>query len=834
MKLRRGVAFVLLPALAGWLIGQFAGDGPLGVVSPSGAGRYEKYPALARDPNGDLWLARTSYESGRDEILVSRFRDGAWTQGQRIDEGQGVEGAAKLLLDRDGALWVFWHGRRSGRWSVFARRNGGAGWERETRLSDPSIDCLHPTAVVDNRGRIWLAWEAGTPGGFQIETGWLDKGLFTSGATIFSSGLDRRPWLESCPDGRVFLAWDSTRSHNYDIWLAEATATGPGFGAPRQVTADASIDDSPSLACTSDGSLWLAWNAMRSKKSEPLRADRHSGEAFVRVLREGRWLAPPGPAPGLSPGQVSHGAVVKTARDAVDPYWHWKQTQNYPRVFRDGRDRCWIIWRTDATGAHNFDLWGRVHDGKSWSPELHLTDFSPGRDEWPTAATIPDSTLWLAWEGQTLPDQENAARLSGGDVDLYNTLGNPNVALVGRLSPLPAEGWRNAPLESAPEEVFRKVDLNEPIVPGPPPGGADTSDGRWKIFFGDPHMHSVLSDGKTGLPDQLLALARDHLGLDFAVVSDHAEMGILQASEFAELQLTAKLFDEPGRFVSLTGWEWTAGSRYGHRVVLQEDEGGPPLSWARPDGDSIEALYAHLRQHGGIVSPHHTGNATWGRWNPEAAHDEQLEPNFEIASWHGRFEFYGNPREGRRQVPGHQYQDALRRGRHVGVMAASDTHHLSPGEGGLTAILAERLDRESLFEALQARRNYATSGPRIVLEFTANGQPMGSRIQAQGSVRMSVRVEGTAPVDRVEIVRNLIDTFAAVRLEQDPAGSEGVYMVYEPRDPQAGSIIKVPDTRRLSFSVVDEDEFSGETSYYVRVTQTDGHQAWASPIWVSR
>ncbi len=834
MTRRRGIALTLLLVMAGWrLVAQVGRDHWNGVESPTATGRYEKYPSLAWDQEGNLWLSRTSYASGRDEVLVSRLQGETWTAGERIDAGQGVEGGSQLILDADGSLWVFWHGRRSGRWSVFARRKGDHGWEEERRLSDPTADALHPTAALDKQGRIWLAWEVGR---FQIQTGWLDKGRYFPGSTISSSGLDRRPWLTSCPGGQVFLAWDSTRGGNYDIWFAEAilVTAPPAFRPPRPVTADASIDDSPSLACTSDGSLWLAWNAMRSKKSERLRTDRHSGDAFVRVYRDGTWFAPPGTAPGLLPGQVSHGAVVKTERDAVDPYWHWKQTQNYPRVFADGQERVWIIWRTDATGAHNFDLWARVHDGTSWSPELHLTEFSPGRDEWPAAAVIPGSTLWLAWEGQSLPNEENAEGLSGGDVDLYNTLANPNVILVGRLQPPVVAGWESAPLQPAPAEVYREAELNEPMAPGPPPGGAETSDGRWKVFFGDPHMHSVLSDGKTGLPDQLLALARDHLGLDFAVVSDHAEMGILQASEFAELQLTAKLFDEPGRFVSLTGWEWTAGSRYGHRVTLQEDEGGPPLSSALPEGDTIEALYAHLRSHGGIVSPHHTGNATWGRWNPEAHHDEELEPNFEIASWHGRFEFYGNPWEGRRQVPGHQYQDALRRGRHVGTMAASDTHHLSPGEGGLTAILADRLDRASLFEALQARRNYATSGPRILLEFTANGQPMGSKIQAKGSLRMSVRVEGTAVVDRVEIVRNLIDTFAAVRLEQDPSGPEGVYMVYEPRDPQGGSILKVPDTRQLSFSVQDDDEFAGETSYYVRVTQVDGNQAWSSPIWVTR
>src|SRR6185503_20608 len=184
-------------------------------------------------------------------------------------------------------------------------------------------------------------------------------------------------------------------------------------------------------------------------------------------------------------------------------------------------------------------------------------------------------------------------------------------------------------------------------------------------------------------------------------------------------------------------------------------------------------------------------------------------------------EYYGNPHEGRRQVPGHQWHDALRRGRHVGAMAASDTHHLTPGEGGITAVLAERLDRESIFDAIRNRRNYATTGPRIVLEFTAAGAPMGSRITHSGPLEIEVRVEGTSAVDRVEIVRNLIDTFAMIRIEQNPAGRDGVYVLYDPADPQGTNRVASDDTSRVSFSVTDRSVPETETSYYVRVTQAD-------------
>jgi hypothetical protein len=360
--------------------------------------------------------------------------------------------------------------------------------------------------------------------------------------------------------------------------------------------------------------------------------------------------------------------------------------------------------------------------------------------------------------------------------------------------------------------------------------GVATTDGRWRVYFGDLHSHTILSDAKTGLPEELYWLFRDRAGLDFAAVTDHAEMGQLQRHEFAENVLVAQRFTT-ARFVGLWGFEWTADPRFGHRIVLLPGDSSAPLSFGDPSGNDVEKLYAYLRNEGGVTSTHHTGQALWGRWNPAAPHDVAAEPNFELSSWHGRFEFYGNPHEGRRQVPGHQYQDALRAGHRVGVLGSSDAHFMNVGEGGLTAVLADRLDRAAIFDALRHRRTYATSGPRILLDVTANGAPVGSEIASDSGVVLAVRVEGTAPIDRVEIVRDVRDTWALVRTTQSGAG--GTFLLYDPAEPQGGRSLAATDLRRATFTVRDAPR-GGETSYYVRVTQTDGHQAWSSPIWVAR
>src|SRR5690606_14505380 len=73
--------------------------------------------------------------------------------------------------------------------------------------------------------------------------------------------------------------------------------------------------------------------------------------------------------------------------------------------------------------------------------------------------------------------------------------------------------------------------------------------------------------------------------------------------------------------------------------------------------------------------------------------------------------------------------------------------------GGLTCVLAEALTRSAVFSALHERRCYGTTGPRIDLDFSVDGQPMGSEITARGPVQVRASVRGTAPVESLLLYR---------------------------------------------------------------------------------
>ena len=133
-------------------------------------------------------------------------------------------------------------------------------------------------------------------------------------------------------------------------------------------------------------------------------------------------------------------------------------------------------------------------------------------------------------------------------------------------------------------------------------------------------------------------------------------------------------------------------------------------------------------------------------------HDPELEPAIEIYSAWGQFEWL--------------LREAIERGYKVGFVAGSDDHKGRPGAsypgsssfgvyGGLTCVLARELSREGIWEALWARRCYATSGQRIALDVRADGHWMGEEFRAEGAPRFAVDAVGSGNIEEIRIVRGL-------------------------------------------------------------------------------
>ncbi|MDG2149108.1 MAG: CehA/McbA family metallohydrolase [Planctomycetota bacterium] len=338
-----------------------------------------------------------------------------------------------------------------------------------------------------------------------------------------------------------------------------------------------------------------------------------------------------------------------------------------------------------------------------------------------------------------------------------------------------------------------------------------------RLAFGDFHTHSLLSDGAS-TPDELLGYARDVADLDFVALSDHGEYVGHGDERWNELNETVQRYTNPGRFIAIPGYETTfmIGWSGHYNVYFAGPEGKPYMAphggrtWipnlATPTPTHLLEQLAEGQEDALVIRHHYF--ATPEFWNESPA-DSDVLPMTEVCSTHAIWsghrdvDAYASSRGSESRGHVSTLMGALQTGRVLGVGGSSDSHYTFPGDSGLTGVMTDGLDTESLFEAIRARRTYATTGARIRLGFTVNGQPMGSVLTGNETPSGLALVEGTADLEEVAIYQN---GRVLVRVE--------------------------PEGRTASVPFTADAPPPDGTWYMVRVIQADGEMAWSTPIWI--
>lgn len=354
--------------------------------------------------------------------------------------------------------------------------------------------------------------------------------------------------------------------------------------------------------------------------------------------------------------------------------------------------------------------------------------------------------------------------------------------------------------------------------------------GPLQLYWGDLHaqseyhvMHSQKKDARQsewakgiscGKPDDVYQYARDVSLLDFIAITDQ---GAITGVGWAILQQKAAEYLRPGQFVTFNAYE--AGSPVGHRNVYYRGSDTDVRLDPGKFNYLPEFLYKHYAGRRDVMMiPHHVKTWTdWSFYNPE------FEPVMEIYSCWGQSENPSQEKWDKGMTPGAGAWEALRRGYRLGMIASSDNHVGMPGRsyphdrqihtpfpGGLAAVWAPELTREALFDAVRARRCYGTTGARIILEFSVNGQPMGGEVEvthARAPRRIQVNAHGTDAILSLEVLCNgqVVETVVPGPRQQ----STTIALTWEHKSPLASTAY-----------------------YYVRLKQADGEMAWSSPVWV--
>jgi len=769
------------------------------LVESIATGVENEMPSLALAPSGEVDVAWIHYDpQDQSERVWVRHASANAPLGKPFVATEGLRAAhPRLAVAADGSLWLAWCGRNEETSQHLRDDYASSIWLRKIRPLAKAIE-ISPQRTsprerhcnadlhIDNSGKVHVAWElsresvskvksASSSSQTSLETAigyrtFIPQNGELSGLQLFTAGpLNRRPRIISLK-AEVFVAWDAlvsnaphqSRDPDYDVMLRKLDSHGTA-GKTVVVDAGEGIQAAPELETNGRDTIYIAYH---SSENHPLvkvwrvRAF-HQGKLYDvqatnplhHTLDHGTQQGAEFPALAVT----KTGALVITSRPSQGAY---------------------LQWIDDKGVSDTFDLTREDWGARGLFMQLAVTD---------------KLTAVIARRARHEPVLEH--------IDLGRVLGS-----APKLVPIARDTQKSA-------HPLRKHSIRQTSFL--PQESAKQS----RLLLGDVHMHSGMSDG-TGPADEVYARAFVR-GLDFAILTDHhyAVGSRMLPSEHEEIAWITDFFGQLPNFITLHAYEWTTPAvprGAGHRNVYFKDYAPTPVYGYKDGYPTTLKLQEALKHEHAFTAPHHTG---WTGTDWSAA-DPAIQRHFEIVSVHGAFERLGNtPIASRGTATGMFAIDGLTRGLKFGFLGGSDAHGLlwhhgvgrraDPWDHGLTGVLLDAApSRHAVWDALYARRTFATSGARMFASFSVHKVGMGQEGDSPFPAKLHYSVQGTRPLESVDLIRDghLVHT---IRPTGDSA--RGIYQ--------------------------DHSVLPGKHFYYLRAVEGKGTEhadiLWTSPCFVT-
>ena len=352
-------------------------------------------------------------------------------------------------------------------------------------------------------------------------------------------------------------------------------------------------------------------------------------------------------------------------------------------------------------------------------------------------------------------------------------------------------------------------------------------------YFGQLHSHTQYSDGSGSLESALDYVKNlpESANVDFVAFTDHSnyfdksgaanpegalyDMSLASAASqnlWNEYKNAVATFnaDNAGSMVAIAGFEMTWSGGPGHINTFNTpgivSRNNTTLNSKTKDA-GLQAYYKLLSQTEGVNSIsqfNHPGTTfgnfiDFGYWN--AVVDTRMYM-VEVGNGEGQIGAGG-------YYPSYeQYIMALDKGWHVAPTNNQDNHKGRWGNANdaRDVILTDDFSESGIYAALRARRMYATEDKNLDLDYTVNGNMMGSIIDVPEKLNFEISFNDPDRTDSIAKVELVVNS-GKVAYTWDSAA----------------------DLTKGSVSVELAPEY---TYYFVRVTEGDGDLAVTAPVWV--
>ena len=352
-------------------------------------------------------------------------------------------------------------------------------------------------------------------------------------------------------------------------------------------------------------------------------------------------------------------------------------------------------------------------------------------------------------------------------------------------------------------------------------------------YFGQLHSHTQYSDGAGSLESALAYVKAlpDNANVDFVAFTDHSNYfdksgaanpegalyDMTKATEYS--QQTWKSYkdavaafnaDNAGSMVAIAGFEMTWSGGPGHINTFNTpgivSRNNTTLNNKTKDA-GLQAYYKLLSQTEGVdsISQFNHPGTTFGNFIDFGYWDAVVDTRMymvEVGNGEGQIGAGG-------YYPSYeQYIMALDKGWHVAPTNNQDNHKGKWGNANdaRDVILTDDFTEDGIYAALRARRMYATEDKNLDLDYTVNGNMMGSIIDVPEKLNFEISFNDPDRTDSIAKVELVVNS-GKVAYTWDSAA----------------------DLAKGSVSVELAPEY---TYYFVRVTEGDGDLAVTAPVWV--
>jgi len=781
-------------------------------ISPAAQGpasQEHDYPSVTVTRKGVVWLSWQAYQDLGDHVYARYSTSSGWSEPFRLTDQKGDVFGTQTGEDAHGQIWVVWSERSNEDWDLCARTFDGQKWTARRKLTSARHPNFFHRLVTDPAGTLHLIWIAYQDGQSHVMWSKLDKDSANWSPALEVSNANA--WM---PDAAVdsksnlYVAWDSYRTGNYDIFLRKITADGT-MDPIQQVTHSAKFQAHASLAVDRQDRVWLAWDESGDNWGKDWNRDdqwRATTLYFdrrprVAVLEGGQWKQP--------------------AADllAAVPRRYNRFIEN-PRLACDSSGRIWAAMQIrTATGMNRADRW--ANNGR-W--EHFLTSFEG--DHWAPLAPVPKSSsrpdgsfaiarapegIWMAWVNNNRSFGPAGGFQNPIESRAVHEVNAAPVASVAAVREPVLAAFSDPSGGAQPVHPHEATDVERMRTYRTTVGGTS-----YRILRGDFHRHTEISqDGAgDGSVEDYFRYMLDAAAMDTGIISDHNAGGDNEYTWW-RTEKAIDLYHIKDYYTPLFGYERSVNYPNGHRNVVFAERGTRTLRISREENqgsvNSGPILYPYLKQHRGICMLHSLATDQGSDYRDN---DPEVEPLVELyQGYHANYEYEGAPRaeadtyqavvHGPYRPQGY-FWNALAKGHKLGVQASSD--HIST-HSSYTMIYAPSMERSDIVESMRKRRTYGATD-NIIMDFKAvdaegRAHFMGESFEAATAPKLQVKVIGTAKLLKVEIVKN------------------GKFI-----------LAREPDTNAAEFTFVDNAPEAGQSWYYVRAIQVDRNLAWSSPIWV--